>query len=246
MVRLLLADNDVDLCRSLVSSFKREGINTFTVHDPREALKTLKLQYFDVLMLDFMQPDKHGFELLNSLRGFSQIPVLIHTNNLDDGDSIRGFDLGADDYLVKPCDPRIIAARIRAILRRVNDRVNPLRDHCNVGDIEIFRKSRLVKRKGKMLSLTSTEYILLEHLLRNAGEVVSKDNLSRNVLGRELLRYDRSLDMHVSNLRKKLGPSPDGTLRIKTIRNIGYLYALPNDYNELEAVTETETADEEA
>jgi len=235
MVRLLLADSDVELCRTLIAALKREGISTFAVNDAKEMIHLLKIQHFDIVMLDFMKPDKRGIDLLNSVRGFSQIPAMILTNNPDDGDSIRCFDLGADDYLTKPCDPRIIAARIRAILRRVNDRVDPLSDHCKIGDIEIFRRSRMVKRQGKILSLTSTEYMLLEYLLRGAGEVISKDHLSRNVLGRELLRYDRSLDMHVSNLRKKLGNSPDGTVRIKTIRNVGYLYAVPS--GELEVVT---------
>jgi len=234
MVRLLLADSDVELCRSLITSLKREGISTFAVYDAKEMLNLLQVQHFDILMLDFMKPDNRGLELLNTLRGFSQIPVIVHTNIDDEGYSVRTFDIGADDYLVKPSDPRIIAARVRAILRRLKDRVDPLGDHCKIGDIEIFRRSRLVKREGKVLSLTSTEYMLLEHLVRGAGEVISKDHLSRNVLGRELLRYDRSLDMHVSNLRKKLGSSPDGTLRIKTIRNVGYLYAIPSA--ELEAM----------
>jgi len=228
MVRLLLADSDVELCRSLVASLKREGISAFSVNDEKEMLNLLQLQHFDVLMLDFMKSDNRGLELLNTLRGITQIPVIVHTGIQDENYSIRSFDLGADDYLIKPSDPRIIAARIRAILRRLNDRVDPLGDHCKIGDIEIFRRSRLVKRQGKVLSLTSTEYMLLEHLVRAAGEVISKDHLSRHVLGRELLRYDRSLDMHVSNLRKKLGNSNDGTLRIKTIRNVGYLYALPS------------------
>lgn len=228
MVRLLLADSDVELCRSLIASLKREGISAFAVNDAKEMINLLQMQHFDVLMLDFMRPDNRGLELLNTLRGFTQIPVIIHTNYQDDGYSIRSFDMGADDYLIKPSDPRIIAARIRAILRRLNDRVDPLGDHCKIGDIEIFRRSRLVKRDGEVLPLTSTEYMLLEHLVRGAGEVISKDHLSRHVLGRELLRYDRSLDMHVSNLRKKLGNSEDGTLRIKTIRNVGYLYALPS------------------
>jgi len=228
MVRLLLADSDVELCRSLIASLKREGISTFAVNNEDEMLNLLNIQHFDVLMLDFMKPDNRGLNLLNTIRSFTQIPVIIHTNYEDDGYSVRSFDMGADDYLIKPSDPRIIAARIRAILRRMKDRIDPLSDHCKLGDIEIFRRSRLVKREGKVLSLTSTEYMLLEHLVRGAGEVISKDHLSRHVLGRELLRYDRSLDMHVSNLRKKLGNSPDGTLRIKTIRNVGYLYAVPS------------------
>jgi len=245
MVRLLLADSDVELCRSLVASLKREGISTFAVNDVKEMLNLLQVQHFDILMLDVGKSDNRGLELLNSIRSFTQIPIVIYTHVDDDAYSIRSFDLGADDYLVKPSDTRIIAARIRAILRRLNDRVDPLSDHCKIGDIEIFRRSRLVKREGKILSLTSTEYMLLEHLVRGAGEVISKDHLSRHVLGRELLRYDRSLDMHVSNLRKKLGNSPDGTLRIKTIRNVGYLYALPSaDFERIYAEHLTEMMSE--
>jgi two-component system response regulator CpxR len=152
-----------------------------------------------------------------------------------DVDRIVGLEIGADDYLPKPFNPRELVARIRAILRRARPAEDAegaddaaRRDRITVGDIELDRGSRSARRRGAALELTSVEFDLLELLLRAAGAVVARDALSEKVLGRKLTPFDRSIDVHVSNLRRKLGPHPDGSERIKTVRSVGYIYTKVN------------------
>lgn len=229
MSRLLLVDDDVELCEMLTEYLLNEGFEVDAVHDGDAALESTRADLHDLVVLDVMMPGKNGFDVLRELRARSLTPVLMLTARGEDVDSIVGLELGADDYLAKPCNPRVLVARIRAILRRAesgapqnNDATPP--ETLNVNDIEVQTGSRTVIRQGEPVELTSTEYSVLDALLREAGHVVSKAALCERALGRKLSRYDRSLDMHVSNLRKKLGPLPDGEERIKTVRGIGYLY----------------------
>lgn len=229
MARILLADDDTELGDMLADYLGREGFEVELAHDGSTALARALADEYDLLILDIMMPGRNGFDVLRELRTHSMLPVLILTARGDDVDSIVGLELGADDYLAKPSNPRVLAARIRAILRRVEAQAESggdgTRSRIALNDIVIHSGSRAVECAGKPLSMTSTEFSLLHVLLDEAGNVVSKAVLSERALGRKLSRYDRSLDMHVSNLRKKLGPLPDGQERIKTVRGIGYIYS---------------------
>jgi two-component system response regulator CpxR len=229
MARILLADDDAELGDMLADYLGKEGFEVELAHDGSTALARAVAAEYDLLILDIMMPGRGGFDVLRELRAHSMLPVLILTARGDDVDSIVGLELGADDYLAKPSNPRVLAARIRAILRRAQAHAEP--DEGNsprriaLNDLVIHSGSRTVERAGQPLSMTSTEFSLLHVLLSEAGNVVSKAALSERALGRKLSQYDRSLDMHVSNLRRKLGPLPDGQERIKTVRGVGYIYS---------------------
>lgn len=229
MARILLADDDIELSDMLVDYLGREGFDVDVAHDGNTALsKALAIPY-DLLILDVMMPNRSGFDVLRDLRARSLLPVLMLTARGDDIDSIVGLELGADDYLAKPSSPRVLVARIRAILRRAEAKGElqngvERADQIALGDLVMHMGSRTVACGNNPVSLTSTEFSVLGVLLRQAGNVVSKANLSEQALSRKLSRYDRSLDMHVSNLRKKLGLLSDGRERIKTIRGVGYIY----------------------
>ncbi len=229
MTRILLADDDVELCDMLKEYLAREGFSVDTANDGSSALAKAMTGNYDLVVLDVMMPNKNGFDVLRELRIHSLTPVLMLTARDEDVDSIVGLELGADDYLGKPCNPRVLVAHIRSILRRAE----PPRaeqdggagtDTIRINDLEMHTGSRTITCKSIRIEMTSTEYSVLEVLLREAGRVVTKMELSERALGRKLSRYDRSLDMHVSNLRKKLGPLPDGEERIKTVRGVGYQY----------------------
>lgn len=231
MTNILLADDDTELCEMLSEYLAAEGFAVDAVHDGEAALARLNGREYDLLLLDVMMPKKNGFDVLRTLRTHSQLPVLILTARGDDVDSVLGLELGADDYLAKPSNPRVLVARIRAILRRAagqeggDDRNDA--DRLRVGDLELRPGTREVLLGGQPVVMTSTEYCVLEALLGSAGHVVSKADLSRQALGRELGRWDRSIDMHISNLRRKLGELPQGGERIMTVRGLGYQYARP-------------------
>lgn len=231
MARILLADDDVELCEMLKEYLAAEGFTLVAAHDGEAALAKARSGDFDLIILDVMMPRRNGFDVLRELRAHSSTPVLMLTARGEDVDSIVGLELGADDYLAKPCNPRVLMARIRAILRRGEIRsdgysgsVTP--EILTFGDLQIHTGTRTVLCEGKTIDMTSTEYCVLETLLREAGRVVSKTSLSERALDRKLTRYDRSLDMHVSNLRRKLGPLPDGQDRIMTVRGVGYQYVI--------------------
>ena len=230
MNRVLLADDDVELAEMLVEYLGKEGFEVDTAHDGKTALEKASRDTYELIILDVMMPQLNGFDVLRQLRTRSQVPVLMLTARGEDVDSIVGLEIGADDYLAKPCNPRVLVAHMRAILRRseaVTATTPAAADILTVADIELQRGARRVLLNDQPVTMTSTEYRVLEVLLQDAGEVVSKKDLSERALGRELNAYDRSLDMHVSNLRKKLGPLTDGEDRIKTIRGIGYQYTRP-------------------
>lgn len=224
MLRLLLADDDTELCALLRDYLADEGFALDICHDGVTALERATRDAYDLVILDIMMPGKSGLDVLRALRAQNQCPVLMLTARGDDVDSIVGLEMGADDYLAKPCNPKVLLARIRAILRRSEARpadsdLAPL----PVGRLTVNPGARSVTLDGRALPLTSTEYSILEALVREAGHVVGKAELFERVLGRPMGRYDRALDMHISNLRHKLGG--DGE-RIKTVRGSGYQYVI--------------------
>jgi two-component system response regulator CpxR len=182
-----------------------------------------------IVVLDVMLPDMHGFEVLRGIRERSPIPVLMLTAHGEEQDRIVGLEMGADDYLSKPFNPRELFARITAILRRSarasTEGTPQVPKRVAVEDIELDKGARVAWRDGERIDLTTVEFDLLEELLKAAGLVVSREALVRDVLGREFSPFDRSIDTHVSNLRKKLGPTKGGFERIKGVRGIGYLYS---------------------
>jgi DNA-binding response OmpR family regulator len=225
---ILLADDDAELTEMLAQYLATEGFDVDSAPDGESALSKARSGQYDLMVLDVMMPRKNGFDVLRELRTDSLMPVLMLTARDEDVDSIVGLELGADDYLPKPCNPRVLVARIRAILRRAGGNQDISGDETpqtlTLGDLEMHTGTRRVHCGAQPLTMTSTEYSVLEVLLREAGHVVSKADLSERALGRKLTRYDRSLDMHVSSLRKKLGPLPGGEERIKTVRGVGYQY----------------------
>ena len=227
MERILIVDDDVDLFQLVKQFLEPEGFQVEGAHDGPKGLERALSGDYSLIVLDIMLPDMGGLEVLRHLRQKSSVPVLILTARGEDVDRIIGLEIGADDYVPKPFNPRELLARIRAILRR--SREAALRDtnqRVEVGDVELDPGTRSVQSAGNKVELTAVEFNLLEHLLRSAGRVVEREQLAEEVLGRKLSAFDRSLDVHVSNLRKKLGPRADGEERIKTIRGVGYLYPL--------------------
>jgi two-component system response regulator CpxR len=224
---ILLADDDTELCDLLREYLEQEGFEVRLAHDGDEALDEARRPGVDAMVLDIMMPGMSGIEVLKELRRDSDLPVVMLTARGDDLDRILGLELGADDYLPKPCNPRELAARLRAVLRRSQGQA--LAAVIRVEDLELHTGSRELRLGGKLVELTSTEYSVLQALLRKPGTVVSKRDLYLAALGREPVRYDRSIDMHVSNLRRKLGPGPGNGLRIETIRGIGYQYCVHGD-----------------
>jgi two-component system response regulator CpxR len=228
MNKILIIDDDEELCELVAEYLTVEGFETNAVHDGETGLQTALTGDYDMAVLDVMLPKMNGFDVLRSLRASSRLPVLMLTARGDDMERIVGLEIGADDYLAKPFNPRELVARLRAILRRTEptDSDGKASDKIAVGDLEFSNSSRTAWIDGEEVSLTSVEFDLLANLVAEAGHVVRKDDLSEAVLERKLSPYDRSLDMHISNLRKKLGARPDGSERIKTIRSVGYIYTV--------------------
>ncbi len=232
MERLLIVDDDMELCSLLTEYLIPEGFQIDAVHDGCLGIHIACENRYDLIILDVMLPKKNGFEVLQELRRASATPVVMLTARGDDVDRIVGLEMGADDYLPKPFNPRELLARIRAILRRIKPVSGNINSYegfdklLRVGDIEMDMGAHSVTRSGSSIELTAVEFSLLEQLLRNAGQLVSRKDLIRIVLGRNLSPFDRSIDVHISKLRKKLGQNPMGVERIKTVRGVGYLYAL--------------------
>jgi len=224
MSRLLLIDDDQELCELLTRWLTQEGFQVTACHEAGGARHALAAQTPDAVVLDVMLPDGSGLELLKQLRGeHPDLPVLMLSARGEPLDRIIGLELGADDYLAKPCDPRELTARLRAVLRRTVPA--PASSQLELGDLSFSPNRGVVSIGEHDVPLTLSESRLLEALLRQPGEPVDKQALAQLALGRKLTLYDRSLDMHVSNLRKKIGPHPDGRPRILALRSRGYYYA---------------------
>ncbi|MEW6487466.1 MAG: response regulator transcription factor [Thermodesulfobacteriota bacterium] len=228
-VRILVIDDDAELCELLADYLGSEGFSVVAAHDAESGLSRALEGQASLVVLDVMLPGMSGFELLRRLRERSRVPVVMLTARGDDVDRIVGLEMGADDYLPKPFNPRELVARIRAVLRRgppasdPSDRAPP---PLSVGDLELDPATRVVRQGGRPVELTSVEFSLLEALVRAAGTVVPREALAEAALGRKLSAYDRSVDVHVSSLRRKLGPRVGELERIKPVRGVGYLYAL--------------------
>jgi len=229
--RVLVVDDDAELCHLLAEYLAPEGYRVEAVHSGIRGVERALSGEHAIVVLDVMLPDVKGFEVLRRLRARSRVPVLMLTARGDEQDRILGLEMGADDYLPKPFNPRELSARIDAILRRSIPHpttVEPRADgHVVVDDVSIDKGARVVRRREEPIDLTTVEFDLLDMFFRSAGRVISRDELVRTVLRREFSPFDRSIDTHVSNLRRKLGPTPDGLERIKGVRGIGYQYALP-------------------
>jgi two-component system response regulator CpxR len=219
---ILIADDDTELCELLREYLGQEGFDVRLAHDGEQALSESRRPGLDAMVLDIMMPRMNGIDVLRNLRKESELPVIMLTARGDDLDRIIGLELGADDYLAKPANPRELLARIRAILRR--SATHSTVATIEVGDLVLNQAARELHCAGQLMELTSTEFSILQLLLQRSGEVVEKKDLYLAALGREPVAYDRSIDMHVSNLRRKLGPVADGSDRIETIRGIGYQY----------------------
>ena len=228
MDKILIIDDDEELCELVSEYLGVEGFDVESVNDGETGLKRALSGEYDMAILDVMLPKMNGFDVLRNLREESKLPVIMLTARGDDMERIVGLEIGADDYMPKPFNPRELAARLRAILRRASTDTdeNAYDDKIQVDGVEIVASARTATVDGNDLNLTSVEFELLRELLKNAGKIVKKEDLSEKVLERKLSPYDRSLDMHISNLRKKLGARPDDSERIKTIRSVGYIYTL--------------------
>jgi len=227
MDRILVIDDDVELCNLVGEYLEAEGFRVESVHDGERGLQVALEGEYVLAVLDVMLPGINGFEVLRRLRGSSRLPVLLLTARGEDVDRIVGLEIGADDYLPKPFNPRELVARIHAILRRTHAAPKPgVRpgEILKVGDIELDPATRSVRQAGKPVDLTSVEFNLLQVLLSEAGRVVTRERLVDAVLGRKFSPFDRSIDMHVSKVRKKLGDSEE-TEHIKTVRGVGYIFA---------------------
>jgi len=231
MNRILVIDDDIELCELLNDYLSGEGFSVATVNNGKQGAEQALAAEYMLVVLDVMLPELNGFDVLRKIRENSKVPVIMLTARGDDVDRIVGLELGADDYLPKPFNPRELVARIRAIQRRVettelSPSSNQKGAELKVGDLILCSSNRTVKRGSENIELTSVEFNLLEVLLSRAGEVISRDDLVEKVLGRRLSAYDRSIDVHVSALRKKLGHFDGNMERIRTIRGVGYLYSL--------------------
>lgn len=230
MQTVLLIDDDIELVELLKEYIKLEGFEVDTAHDgeagAHAALQGLSSgKAYDIVVLDIMMPKLNGLEALRRIRAASNVPVIMLTAKGDNTDRILGLELGADDYVPKPSSPREIVARIRAILRRAAPLENTLvADKITVGDLTLWPQQRRLEWQTQVVELTSTEFNLLEILVKNAGHVVSKNELSELALGRPLARFDRSIDVHLSSVRQKLGTLQDGRSCIHTVYRLGYQY----------------------
>ncbi|HTB14244.1 MAG TPA: response regulator transcription factor [Bryobacteraceae bacterium] len=223
MTPLLIIDDDTELCALLSEFLAREGFAVSVEHDGARGLELALNGNFALLVLDLMLPSIDGFALLKQLRTRSRVPVLMLTARGEDIDRIVGLELGADDYLAKPFNPRELVARIRAILRRAQ---SPSKGRLEVNGVAIDPGARSVMCAGREIEMTTLEFDILEVLMRSAGRVVSRDALMEAMYNRKATPFDRSIDMHVSHLRKKL---ETGQTLIKTVRGVGYQFCRSED-----------------
>ena len=220
-MHILLVDDDAELCALLTEFLKREGFTVDCAHEGHLGLECATRAGVDLVVLDVMLPGLDGFEILRRLRPQSKVPVMMLTARGEDVDRIVGLELGADDYLAKPFNPRELVARIRAILRRYEPRPAVVSGRLEVHGVTLDPGTRQVLSNGKPVDLTTFEFDILELLMRSAGRVLSRDALMENFYSRKATPFDRSIDMHISHLRKKL---EDGEALIKTIRGVGYQF----------------------
>ncbi len=221
---VLIIDDDQELCELLGDWLAVEGFSLTAAHDGPSGLQTATGGDFAAIILDVMLPGMNGLEILRQLRQSCQTPLLMLSARGEPVDRILGLELGADDYLAKPCDPRELVARLRALLRR-SQPASSDSNQLQAGNLRLDGDSLLAWRDDQPLQLTQSEALILRTLMEQAGQLVDRQTLSQIALGKSLGSYDRSLDMHISNLRRKLGPHPEGHPRIQSIRGRGYLFS---------------------
>ena len=230
--RILVVDDDVELCELVQQYLGAQGFLVEAVHDGATGVASALSDSYRMVILDVMLPGMRGFEVLRQIRAKSAIPVIMLTAHGEDVDRIVGLEIGADDYMLKPFNPRELAARIHAVLRRTEagsaGKEAPSQASIRLDDIRLDTRTRTAYLKSQDVELTSAEFELLALFFKSPGQVVTREELVKNALGRELEPADRSLDVHISNLRKKIGPFEDGTERIRAIRNVGYIYVVPD------------------
>lgn len=226
MVKILLVDDDAELTSMLSQYLVREGFDVFSAHDGQEGIDEAISKDYALVVLDIMMPRVSGIDALRRIRAISGVPVLMLTARGDDIDRIVGLDMGADDYVPKPCTPGELVARIRAILRRSEGRgasgASPSPRVLQVGELMLWPGRRHAVWCGRPLELTGTEFSLLEVLARNYGRLVSKQDISQQAFDRPLAKFDRRIDVHISSIRQKLGLRSDGQSWIKSVRGLGY------------------------
>ena len=226
MKSVLLIDDDVELGELLKEYLSMEGFELTAVHDGETGLQQALSGDYSLVLLDVMLPKKNGFEVLRELRQKSSIPVIMLTARGESVDRVLGLEHGADDYIPKPYHHHELMARIKALFRRIEmsaEESESTSNELKVGELELNPATRTATRSGEELPLTGAEFGVLQCLMENVGDLVDKDSLSMAALGRQLMAYDRSIDMHVSNLRKKLGKRDDDSDWIKTVRSRGYM-----------------------
>jgi two-component system response regulator CpxR len=220
---ILIIDDDKALCSILSQYLKLEDFQVLCVHDGETGLKKALSQSFDAIILDVMLPKLNGFEVLKAFRAHYDTPVLMLTARASDLDRIIGLEIGADDYLPKPCSPQELIARLRAILRRSQTH-QPVKPILERHHIVVDCAKREATLAGLPLELTNAEFNILELLIKSPGQAFSKEELTEYALGRKYTAFDRSIDVHISNLRNKLGDNPKGEPILKTVRGFGYLF----------------------
>lgn len=222
-MHILLIDDDVSLSGMLGEYLEGEGFQISIRNSGQAGLDTLKSESIDLVVLDIMMPAMDGMTVLRHIRQQSEVPVIMLTARGDNIDRVVGLEMGADDYLSKPCYPRELSARIKAILRRSSSK-SSTDDELNLslGYLSLEQEKRIASWKKQPIELTATEFNLLGALLIADGNVVSKSDLSESALGKPMGPYDRSIDVHISHLRQKLSLLPDFNLQISTVRGIGY------------------------
>jgi DNA-binding response OmpR family regulator len=222
-MHVLLVDDDQELCALMKRYLERELFQVSVVHTAEEGLQESLSGKYQAVVLDIMLPGGNGLDILRRIRQRSELPVLMLTAKGEEMDRIEGLEIGADDYLPKPCNPREVSARLRSVLRRGRP-VDVASSKVELDDLTIDFDQHTVLRNGEEIELTVTEFNILNILARDAGKVVEKNRLAEQSMQRSLTLFDRSLDMHLSNLRKKLGTNREGKQRIKTVRGVGYQY----------------------
>ncbi|EEG10401.1 response regulator transcription factor [Pseudogulbenkiania ferrooxidans] len=225
MTHVLLVDDDIELSAMLADYLGQEGFRVSRAADGESGLREALSGRYAIVVLDVMMPRLNGIEVLRRLRQHSQVPVLMLTARGDDIDCIMGLELGADDYVTKPCAMRTLVARLKALLRRAPSTAAPtVCGPLAAGPLTLWPTRRHAECDGRALEMTGTEFNLLEVLVRHAGRIVSKHELSQQALRRPLARFDRSIDVHVCSIRQKLPPRPDSLSWIQTVRGMGYLF----------------------
>ena len=229
--RILVVDDDLELCELLTEYLQPEGFQVDAVFDGLHGVDRALSGDYALLILDVMLPGIRGFEALRQIRAKSALPIIMLTARDEDIDRILGLEIGADDYLAKPFNPRELAARIQAVLRRSATSTGEVAAasprRIVLGDLELDESARTVRRQNREVDLTAVEFDLLAYFMKNPVKVLPREEIVQQILGRESAPEDRSIDVHISNLRKKLGRAADGSDRIRAIRGIGYILVIP-------------------